>query len=420
MIPKSRTLQKIALRVSCALFFLISNLFHPISSFAQGPTYTIPQSVSAVLATNLACTGSGQSFSTNTAALNAAGFRNLGQTQHYVTITPAGTTALSVRIFGQDANGNNIQISDAVFPGVTFSASNVVTGSGNFPNLVVIVQCTGGSFTLTYFGTSATSNVTAGSYLVSQQTKSLFTAAPTNTTVGSPTFVAPYASSFGKLFFQYQTAGIAGSSLTVACQSGGSLVQFGNWTFPLVNTTAAQIFQVPDEECPLIQMSYVSGGASANTFNLDYGFTYPGRNGASTSAVTLSATQNLGAALTEKGARWFVRINPSAGVQASASKAAGTNGVTHVADCVTFSAGSTTAPALTSLTMNLRDGASAAGTLIWSQEIVIPAATGQNVAPFSFCGLNLIGSANTAMTLEFSAGLANLIETVTLTGYDVQ
>lgn len=124
-----------------------------------------------------------------------------------------------------------------------------------------------------------------------------------------------------------------------------------------------------------------------------------------------------GGQVVEKGARWRVTSTPAVSLQATASKAAGGAGVVHVADCVTFSAGSTTAPALTKLNINLRDGATGAGTIVKSWTVVIPAATGQNVAPFGLCGLNIPGTANTAMTLEFSALLTNLFQDVTLVGY---
>lgn len=117
-------------------------------------------------------------------------------------------------------------------------------------------------------------------------------------------------------------------------------------------------------------------------------------------------------------ARWSVTSTPAAGSQASAARAAAA-GRRHVVECVTVSAGSTLAPVLTALTVNLRDGASGAGAVLWTVQVVIPAATGQNVAPFTVCGLELPGTANTAITLEFSAALANLIQSVTLTGYDV-
>lgn len=138
----------------------------------------------------------------------------------------------------------------------------------------------------------------------------------------------------------------------------------------------------------------------------------------SSAASLTSATAN-GATLTEKSMRWPVVSNPAAGSQATASKAAGGAGVRHVADCVSFASSSVVAPALTALTVNLRDGATGAGTIIWTQTIAIGAATGQNTPPFSVCGLALIGTANTAMTLEFSAALASLSESVSISGYDV-
>jgi hypothetical protein len=91
-----------------------------------------------------------------------------------------------------------------------------------------------------------------------------------------------------------------------------------------------------------------------------------------------------------------------------------------VADCISFSAGSTTAPALTALTVNLRDGATGAGTIIWTHEVIVANATGQNVPPFSTCGLMLPGTTNTAMTLEFSALLTNLIQAVSISGLNIQ
>jgi hypothetical protein len=136
-------------------------------------------------------------------------------------------------------------------------------------------------------------------------------------------------------------------------------------------------------------------------------------------AATLTVRSQTGAALVEKSARWMVVHNPAASSQATASIAAEAS-VRHVADCISFSAGSTTAPALTALTVNLRDGATGAGTIIWTHEVIIGAATGQNVVPYGLCGLSLTGTTNTAMTLEFSASLANLIEAVSISGLNVQ
>jgi hypothetical protein len=138
---------------------------------------------------------------------------------------------------------------------------------------------------------------------------------------------------------------------------------------------------------------------------------------ASASALTAATNTSL---LVEKGPRWSVIGNPgTAGTLATATKAAGGAGVRHVADCVTFSAGSTTAPALSFMFVHLRDGASGAGTILNAWIAVTPATTGEDVPPHSICGLGFVGSANTAMTIEFSTAVANLVQAVSLTGYDV-
>jgi hypothetical protein len=135
-------------------------------------------------------------------------------------------------------------------------------------------------------------------------------------------------------------------------------------------------------------------------------------------ATATTARNATGVQLGEKASRWSVFSNPAAGSQATASLAAEAS-VRHVADCVAFSAASTSAPALTALTINLRDGATGAGTVIWTYQVAISASTGQNVVPHSICGLMLTGTTNTALTLEFSASLANLIESVSISGINV-
>lgn len=133
---------------------------------------------------------------------------------------------------------------------------------------------------------------------------------------------------------------------------------------------------------------------------------------------TSTARNSIGATVTEKGSRFASFSNPAAGSVASlvwASEAS----VRHVADCITFSASAVVAPVLTSLTINLRDGASGAGTVLMSWQVAIGAATGQSVAPHSICGLSAVGTTATAMTIEFSAALANLSESVSFTGYNV-
>jgi len=142
------------------------------------------------------------------------------------------------------------------------------------------------------------------------------------------------------------------------------------------------------------------------------------------SAANLTTGTQTGSLIAEKGARWSVTHAPTVGLQATASITAGAAGVRHVADCISYSMGAAVAPTATNTTVVLRNGATGAGTIVWQKQLSAPASTGVH-ANESFCGLGIVGSAATAMTLEFPlvfgpTGLTNEIVTVNLTGYDVQ
>jgi hypothetical protein len=390
----------------------------PFPARAQFIGYTSPQTVQQTLATNVACTGSAQNFP----------IQNLGQTQHRALIAWAGPLQTSSAVLqGIDAAGNVTVFSDVVNGQTPGSSAVEIRGEGSYPIVRVQVTCsTAGSptFTLTYEGASSAGVATNGTALFAQIDKTIFSGITAGSSAGSGINTPPYGNSAGQILFQYLGgAGPAGSTLVAKCGTSLSLVNVSaltSYTFVVGTGTALQTFTIPAGPCLQYSVSYNSGGASAATVNAEYLFTPPTIFVAAGISSLTNSGNNDGPILTEKGARWNIVSNPAAGSQASASRAAGNVNTRKVADCVSFSAASTTAPALTALTVNLRDGATGAGTVIWTQQVVISAATGQNVTPFSVCGLNLIGSNQTAMTLEFSAALANLIESVSISGYDVQ
>lgn len=114
---------------------------------------------------------------------------------------------------------------------------------------------------------------------------------------------------------------------------------------------------------------------------------------------------------------WAVNSTPAAATQATASRAAGAAGVRHVCTSISATlATGATAQAAAAL-VNLRDGATGAGTILWSKQVILPT---NGVWEVDLGGLNILGSAATAMTLEFSAaGVAGSFESVSLTGHDV-
>lgn len=116
---------------------------------------------------------------------------------------------------------------------------------------------------------------------------------------------------------------------------------------------------------------------------------------------------------------WSIVHTPAANTQATISRAAAGAGLKHV--CVGLSAtfvAATTAPAAIQVSVALRDGASGAGTILWQANMSLPATGGASSQPIQLTELFIPGTANTAMTLEFSvAGGANTLENVALMGY---
>lgn len=114
------------------------------------------------------------------------------------------------------------------------------------------------------------------------------------------------------------------------------------------------------------------------------------------------------------GQQWGITNTSAAAGTATISKAAIT-GFRHVAMCVSASIG-VGAAAQGPVTFVVRDGATGAGTVIWTGTMSAAAAGTGMIA--QQCGLNIVGSVSTAMTIEFTAaGAANTVESVSLSGF---
>ena len=244
-----------ALAISMALWFL-----SPVQVLAQTPV-TIQPIQQTLAPAGTACTGSAQTFPVS----------NRNQTQHWATIATLGVSSIQMEIDGIDSAGNIFRISDNA------SINGNITASGYFPHVQVKVTClpNTATFTLGYSGSAATFNVNSGTYLSSQIDKFLFqgVAANVNQTI---TFQTPFGSSSGTLVFQYNTSGIAGSSLQVTCQGNAVINGFKQYVFNPAFDTNTQEFNIPASACPTVTVGYTSGGA-ATAFNLEYVFDPPGQ-----------------------------------------------------------------------------------------------------------------------------------------------
>jgi hypothetical protein len=137
------------------------------------------------------------------------------------------------------------------------------------------------------------------------------------------------------------------------------------------------------------------------------------------SAANLSAVTQI-PLLTTPAGEWAVDSAPAAGTVASASKTAGAAGVRHVCRSINFGINTAAIPPVaTTLTVVLRDGATGAGTVLRTWSIRVPASADVNVFTKEISGLNIVGTAATAMTVEFSGGLANTTQYAGISGFSV-
>lgn len=114
---------------------------------------------------------------------------------------------------------------------------------------------------------------------------------------------------------------------------------------------------------------------------------------------------------------WCQNSQPAAGSQASATRASSA-GASHVMCGLLVSWIVTTAlGAATSITVNVRDGSTGAGTILMTFQLGIAATVGSWVSQF-VSGIRLAGSAGNAMTVEFSAAVASTQQSANFWGYD--
>lgn len=111
---------------------------------------------------------------------------------------------------------------------------------------------------------------------------------------------------------------------------------------------------------------------------------------------------------------WSINHTPGAAAQATITRAA-IPLMRHI--CTSIGAVITTVGTLQGpIQINLRDGATGAGTILWSQSIQLPV---NGIAIIMISDLSIPGTNGNAMTLEWSAaGVAASQESVALTGYD--
>lgn len=117
---------------------------------------------------------------------------------------------------------------------------------------------------------------------------------------------------------------------------------------------------------------------------------------------------------------WSAHHVPAANTQATISKAAAGAGIKNVCTWLTVKlVAGASAPTAINVSVSLIDGATGGTTYLWRATISLPATAGADNG-IALSNLWMPGTANTAMTLEFSAGGgANTVESVSMGGTTV-
>jgi hypothetical protein len=288
------------------LLSLLAAALFPCSLHGQYLGQVSPQTVQATPFNAVLCTGGTQVSSF---------IPNLGQTQHTISLTP---TATDVSAFAEASYDGTTFFTASDVIRTRTSATAQVTFSAYYPVMRVNATCAAasGSFTVNYSGTSVTPGGPAGSSLNGTIGKNITGTAPSAGSNFSLTISTPFGTSNGQIRFFYSGAGPSGSTLTLTCVDpiiGGSPVVAA---FSLTTSASLQIFTVPALACTQVFFSYVSGGASAQTFSAAYIFFIPGiQGGAGLDPCAWSGTQKSTAVITAGAAATTQIVAPVTGAQ---------------------------------------------------------------------------------------------------------
>jgi hypothetical protein len=250
-----------------ALLLLLASAF----SQAQFLGYVGLQTTQQTLASSLNCTGSAQIFPIN----------NLGQTQHYLSVSGAsGAVTLTAEIDGIDRSGVIYRISDVLENAgfVAGGGQGALYGSGYYPSYQAKITCSpnGALFSASYSGGAVPNYGNAGTYLTAQIDKTNFSGASATVTVTDSNEQTPFGSSAGTLIFRYSSVPTTAGTLAVMCATIESVASpITVQTVSLAPVTSLQFFPVPDSACPFSTVTYTPG-TGGTVVSAEYIFAVPG------------------------------------------------------------------------------------------------------------------------------------------------
>jgi hypothetical protein len=185
------------------------------------------------------------------------------------------------------------------------------------------------------------------------------------------------------------------------------------------NTVHSEVVVVSDSTGNLVGTSSSTGTPGLLVTPQDASQVTFGRSSATNMSAGIITNGQLTVA---PGSAWRNNHKPAISTQATITQGAGAGSVRNYCTglTVTMSAGSVapTVP-VTPIFVSLIDGASGGTNYLWQSVISVPSVAGTCFSIY-LTELNCIGSAATAMTLEFSAAETNVFESVSMQGFQVQ
>jgi len=226
------------------------------------------------LATNLACTGANQTFTTGT----TAGFNNIGQIRHFLSVgSSIGVQKFRAEIDGIDNQGNLYRISDVMQLTGLFPRQGTVKGIGAFPQIQISITCAPGTgtFSAAYAGDFGSDASITGAYQLAQIDHVNFNLSPAGSSQSDNLVQTPFGNSSGTYYFQYNTTSAAGATLAISCSLSAISTSQVVFTATLANNTNVQPFAVPASVCPLMNVQFNTGGGGTSITG-EMIFTLPG------------------------------------------------------------------------------------------------------------------------------------------------
>jgi hypothetical protein len=194
------------------------------------------------------------------------------------------------------------------------------------------------------------------------------------------------------------------NNVQIACDGNGSIytsLVANNAVVNAVSTTTSGI--APTNALATAAFAYLYDGTSW----------YRAPSLRATNMDITSAARGL---IVASPGEWTALHTPAQNTRATCTRAANAATV-HVCRSITASLHALQAATEGFVQLNLRDGLTGAGTILWAMQLhAIPTGT----TSVAISGLSIVGTLGNAMTLEFvAAGGASTIESVAMTGFDM-